>query len=84
MADAKRSLEIGEHLKAIVFNVNSISEDELTDLIATGKREETMGPMIDPTAWRDKGKSEQAQGTIKVLQALLDFKRSAKGIGFFR
>lgn len=79
----EKSLEIAKHLDNIIEHVNAITEEELVAYIGVGRREEAMGPMIDPTAWRDGGGFEASRQTIKVLQALIDFKRTVKGIGKF-
>jgi len=77
-----KAVEIGKHLEGIVKHVNAISEDDLETLLETGSQEEALGPMIDPTAWRD-GLFDVYRQTSKTLQALLDFKRAVKGIGNF-
>lgn len=79
----EKSLEIAKHLDNVITHINAITEEELEAYINVGRREEAISPLIDPTAWRDGGRSDSTRQTIKVFQALLDFKRTVKGIGKF-
>lgn len=78
-----RSLEIAPHIEGIREHLNAITEEDLLGLISVGNSEEALGPMLDPTRWRDEGLFDATRQTKKVLQALLDFKRAVKGIGKF-
>lgn len=77
----ERSAQIGEGLKLIVDACNSITEEELVQLIHIGEMKHTLDPMLDPTRYRAEGKS--ISQTQEVLRALLTFKREVRGIGNF-
>lgn len=77
-----RSLEIAPHIEGIVEHLNAITEEDLEALLKVGRRKEALDPLIDPTGWRDVYGEADRQG-MKALQALLDFKRTVKGIGKF-
>jgi len=78
-----RSLKIGLHLRDLIVSVNAISEEELKEYLRQISYNEAMGPMLDPTKWRDEDLFTQASQSKKVLSALLDFKQAVKGIGNF-
>ena len=75
---------IGASLRTLVVAVNAISEEDIAEILHSISRELSLGPMIDPTTWRDRNLFDTVRGTEKVIQALLDFKREVKGIGGFK
>ncbi len=79
----RRGLEIGMHMRNIVSNVNAITEEELEAFIHIIDRDQALGPLLDPTAWRDEQLFESSTGIMKVVRALLDFKKAVSGIGNF-
>lgn len=79
----KRSLEIARNLEGLIGNVNAISEEELEEYIRIGDTQLAIGPMLDPTMWRDNNLFGAYHKTQVVFRALRDFKRIVKGIGKF-
>lgn len=79
----ERSREIATNIQAIVLNVNAIGEDELKEYIKGISHEESIGPLLDPSAWQS-GLFEVAGGIRTVLTELLNFKKAVSGIGKFR
>lgn len=79
----ERAQEIGVHLKAIVDNLNAITEEEFKEILQVESREEALGPLLDPTAFQHRGFDLTYQ-TQKVIRGLLQFKREVSGIGAFK
>jgi len=74
--------EVGKSIKGVVKAMNSVSIEELDEILGDISRDEAFGPMVDPTAWRD-GKFDAARQTRKAIQAIRDFKVEVSGIGNF-
>ncbi len=74
--------EIGESMKDIIRAMNSISIEELDEVLGAGHREEALGPMLDSTAYQ-RGMFEANRQTKKVLEAIRNFKVEVSGIGNF-
>lgn len=72
--------EVGNSIEIIVEAMNSISIEELDALLKEISRDEAIGPLVDPTLWRDS-KFDTARQTRKVIQAIRDFKVEVSGIG---
>ncbi|KKK51019.1 hypothetical protein LCGC14_3119130, partial [marine sediment metagenome] len=70
-------------IAAIMPHFNSISDDDLDALLGDIGTQMAIGPLIDPTAWRDR-ESVAYQGMATVLQAIRTFKREVSGIGRFQ
>ena len=83
MSMVRTPAEIGESLKAIVEDMNSMSIKELDAFIQSINRDEAIGPLLDPMAWRDTGRFAAAAGTKRALQAIRAFKIEVSGIGNF-
>ncbi len=64
--------------------MNSIEEEVLTSMLRDMSREQAIGPLLDPTLWRDENLFDKSNKTGKVIRAILDFKKEVKGIGFFK
>jgi len=82
--ERERAEEIGLNLVAIVDNMNAIKEEELEEILRDISRDEGIGPLLDPTRWRDGGLFEVASGSKRVLGEILRFKRTVQGIGNFK
>jgi len=79
----EQAVVVGDHIKSLVEHFNAITEEELGALIGEGKQKDAIDPLVDPTGWRD-GYGEVNRQARKVLEAILEFKRTVKGIGNFR
>lgn len=79
----ERAQEVASHLKLLVVEVNSITKDDIGAVLKDISISETLGPILDPTGWRDENWFDKANGTKKVMQALLRFKEEVKGVGDF-
>lgn len=77
-----KQLEIYKKIGAIVVAMNDIGIEDLVKMTQEISRDETIGPFIDPTAWRD-GKFEDARMVKTVVRAIVDFKKAVNGIGRF-
>ena len=75
-------LKVASCIAAIMPRFNSISDDDLDALLNDVGTQMAIGPLIDPTAWRDR-ESEAYQGMATVLRAMRTFKREVAGIGRF-
>lgn len=75
---------IGASLRTLVVAVNNISEEDIDEMLHSASREAALGPMIDPTAFRDGNLFGKIHSTEKVLRALREFKKEVKGIGDFK
>jgi len=79
-----RAIDIGVNLKAVVDNLNAVSEEELEEVINNANMEQTVGPMLDPTAFLGGEKFKQIHLTKRVMTAILQFKKEVSGIGSFK
>lgn len=78
----EQAIVIGDHIKELVTHFNAIGEQELEALISVGEQKEAIDPLLDPTGWRDEY-GEVNRMARKVFEAILEFKRTVKGIGNF-
>jgi len=74
--------EVGKSIEKIIEAMNSISLEELDDILQSIKKDEALGPMLDPTAWQAGG-FEITKQIWKVIKAIQDFKAKVSGIGNF-
>lgn len=77
-----KQLEIYQNMGVIVVAMNSIYIEDLKQMTQEISRDEAIGPLIDPTAWRD-GKFEEVSMVKITIKAVIDFKRAVSGIGRF-
>lgn len=75
-------LEIYKKMGVIVEAMNAMDIKDLVQMTQEISRDEAMGPLMDPTAWRD-GKFEEATMIKTVVTAIIDFKKAVSGIGIF-
>ncbi|MBA7593467.1 hypothetical protein ES703_00387 [subsurface metagenome] len=75
---------VGAALRTLIVAVNHITEEDIDEMLRSASREAALGPMIDPTAFRDGDLFGKLHDTQKVLRALREFKKEVKGIGDFR
>lgn len=76
--------EVGRSIEELVIAMNAISIEELDSILRSISRDSAIGPLLDPTYWRDSGMFELSHKTRKVIQAIRDFKVEVKGIGNFK
>ncbi len=74
--------EVQKSIEDLVKAMNSIRIEELSQMLQSANREETVGPMLDPTRYQ-MGGFDAIRQTKKVLQAINDFKYAVSGIGNF-
>lgn len=77
-----KQLEIYKKMGAIVVAMNAMDIDDLAQTVREMDKDEAIGPLIDPTAWRDH-KFEEVGLVKKVVNAIITFKREVSGIGRF-
>ncbi len=75
----ERGKEIGKNVVQLIEAMNGFTEEELKAIIETGQREDSIGPIIDPTRYR--AESNAIRSTQIFLKFLLQFKREIKGLG---
>lgn len=80
----EKAQEVGAALKTLVVAINHISEEDIDEMLQSASREMALGPMIDPTAFRDGNLFGKIHDTEKVLRTLREFKKEVKGIGDFK
>lgn len=80
----ERARKVGVYLRALVVALNRLTEEDLEAVLSSISRDEALGPMIDPTRWRNGDLFGKAYDTRKVIQAVLILKKEVKGIGDFR
>jgi hypothetical protein len=64
----------GLALQAMCSILQTIPRETFTKTIQRIDEAETVGPMVDPTAWRNKGRFEKAAGWKKLADALLQLR----------
>lgn len=67
----------------IVQAINGMPMADLVQMESEISRDEAIGPLMDPTKWRDENKFEQASQMKRVVRATLAFKKEVSGIGRF-
>jgi len=80
----EKAQEVGAALRTLIVATNHISEEDIDEMLRSASREMALGPMIDPTAFRDGNLFGKIHDTEKVLKALREFKKEVKGIGDFK
>lgn len=73
--------EVGKSIEGIVVAKNSVSIDEIDNILRSISRDTALGPMVDPSTWQGGGKFDATRQTRKVMQAIRDFKAEVQGIG---
>lgn len=76
-------LRVAGCIAAIMPHFNSISGEDLDALLSDISTQMAIGPLIDPTAWRDQ-EGVAFDGMKTVLRAMRTFKREVAGIGRFQ
>lgn len=71
----ERVQEISSSIALIRCEVFGISEEELDELIKIGSQEEAIGPLLDPTKWRDEDLFGKTAKTLEVLRMIKELKR---------
>ena len=64
--------------------MNALDIEVLEAMLRDLSRDSAIGPLMDPTRWRDEGLFDKSHKTEKVIRAILTFKKEVKGIGFFK
>lgn len=77
-----KQLGIYKKMGVIVEAMNAMDIKDLVQMTQEISRDEAIGPLMDPTAWRD-GKFEEAAIIKTVVTAIIDFKKAVSGIGRF-
>ena len=84
MKEGARTIpEVQQSITDIVTAMNSIRIEELNRMLESANREQTTGPMLDPTRFQGGEVFDAIRQTKKVLQAINDFKYEVSGIGKF-
>ena len=78
-----KQLEVYQKMGAIVVAMNAIDIKDLVQMEREISRDEAIGPLMDPTKWRDETKFEQASQVKKVVRAIIAFKKEVSDIGRF-
>jgi len=76
-------LKIYQKMGRIVLAMNDMSIEDLERMDHEIGRDEAIGPLMDPTKWRDENKFEEAHQIKTVVRSILSFKREVSGIGRF-
>lgn len=74
-------VEVQKSIEDIVKAMNSIRVEELNSMLESANREQTMGPMLDPTRFQGGQVFDAIRQTKKVLEAIKTFKYEVSGIG---
>ena len=82
MGWSDKQLETYQKMGKIVEAMNAMDIEDLAQMQWEISRDEAIGPLIDPTAWRDH-KFEEASMIKTVVKAIIDFKKAVSGIGRF-
>lgn len=75
-------LEIYQKMGKIVEAMNAMDIKDLTQMTSEISRDEAIGPLLDPTAWRGH-KFDEAKMIKTVVTAIINFKKEVSGIGRF-
>jgi len=76
-------VEVGNDIKHVVTAMNSLSIEELDEVLLDISGDEGLGPLLDPTLWGHGGMFEASRQTRKVIRAIRVFKVEVSGIGNF-
>ena len=71
----ERVEEVVHRLAGIRLLLSDIKEEEIDELIRIGNYEGTVGPLMDPTRWRDEDLFEKTDRAQEVLRAIKELKR---------
>ena len=74
---------IYERMNAIIRAMNDMELKDLVQMDREINRDEALGPLIDPTAWR-AGKFKEVAMIKKVVRAIIAFKKEVSGAGRFQ
>lgn len=77
-----KQFQVYQKMGAIVVAMNAMEMEDLVQMDREINRDEAIGPLIDPTAWRD-GKFDEARMIKKVVRAIIAFKKEVSSIGQF-
>lgn len=77
-----KQLAIYQQMGKVGEAMNAMSIKDLAQMDQEIDRDETIGPFMDPTAWRS-GKFEGARMVKTVVRAIIAFKKEVSGIGRF-
>lgn len=77
-----KQLAIYQKMGKVVEAMNAMDIKDLVQMTREISRDEAIGPLIDPTAWRD-GKFEEVRIVKTVVTAIIEFKKTVSGIGRF-
>lgn len=75
----ERMEQIASGLKSIRLQLGIIQTEELKEIIRDAERDEAIGPMLDPTRWRDEDLFTSVRKTRKVLGIMVELKRELEG-----
>jgi len=81
--EPERIKEIAVIMESIVTNVNTITNDDIDEILRDLSVEESLGPLLHPSDYQG-GRFERNHQFRKVLTALKGFKTTVSGIGNFR
>jgi len=77
-----KQLEVYQKMGKIVESMNAMTIEDLAQMSQEISRDEAIGPLIDPTKWRDS-KFDEVRMIKTVVQAIIEFKKAVSGIGRF-
>jgi len=77
-----KQLKVYQKMGAIIEAMNAMTIKDLAQMTQEISRDEAIGPLIDPTKWRDS-KFDEVRMIKTVVTALIEFKKAVSGIGRF-
>ncbi len=80
----ERVEECAGYMTQLCVVMNKLDSEVLEAMLRDLSRGSAVGPLMDPTRWRDEDLFDKAHKTEKVLRAIQAFKKEVKGIGFFK
>ena len=80
----ERINKCAEYLTQLCVVMNALDPEVLDAMLRDLSRDSAIGPLLDPTLWRNEGLFDKAHKTEKVIRAIQAFKEEVKGIGFFK
>jgi hypothetical protein len=79
MSERDETEMLMQAMKPIVFLVQQIPTDHLDSVIRVAERYDTIGPILDPTAWQRTHRNVAEHAVL--LRALRTFRRTIDEIG---